>query len=159
MSRPAASRHPPVISRIRNSPFVRTARSVDAWWPNGPPAPPLHACARIRSQSSVQYPTSNVRVHARALDDILNPDGSWARRTVYHSFRLLHPYQWSHRSPPYPHSCDIADPVVIVFTRSLGRWAYSSASTAAFKVLDFVARTLRIRAPASATKSAASDHA
>ncbi len=39
MPRPSASRHPPVISRIRNSPFVRTARSVDAWWPNGPPAP------------------------------------------------------------------------------------------------------------------------
>jgi hypothetical protein len=38
-----------------------------------------------------------VRGLARALDDMLNPDGSWARRTVYHSFRLLHPYQWSHR--------------------------------------------------------------
>ena len=61
------------------------------------PPPPCSRSQQHVKPVSTQYPTSNVRGLARALDDILNPDGSWARRTVYHSFRLLHPYQWSHR--------------------------------------------------------------
>ena len=125
------------------------------------PPPPLftHQHANL---TFTQYPTSNVRGLARALDDALNPDGSWARRTVYHSFRLLHPYQWSHRC-----SCDLSCAVIpcqclldlIISCRSLGRWAYSSASSAALRVIGFIARTLRIQAPASTTESPGSERA
>jgi hypothetical protein len=52
----------------------------------------------------------------------------------------------------------------IITPFSLGRWAFSSASAAAFRVLGFIARTLRIQAPAGAAsagqgKQDGSDHA
>ncbi len=95
---------PPAIPQLSVESSTRLSSTLHALsTPGGPlvPPPPASAFQCISVQQTnpcfAQYPTSTVRALARALDDMLNPDGSWARRTVYHSFRLLHPYQWSHR--------------------------------------------------------------
>jgi hypothetical protein len=100
VSRPVASRHPAALPGISHTPLLHSARSVYARGAAGAAAPASDfQCIGVLQTNPcfAQYPTSTVRGLARALDDMLNPDGSWARRTVYHSFRLLHPYQWSHR--------------------------------------------------------------
>jgi hypothetical protein len=165
---------PPAIPQLSVEAATRLSSALHALSTPGGPlvhSPPClrrspHDCA---TDTHVQYPTANVRANARALDDILNPDGSWARRTVYHSFRLLHPYQWSNRFASILLLQQYRRKVLLSIARiltpfSLGRWAYSSASAAAFRVLGFIARTLRIQAPAGAAtagpgKQDGSDHA
>ena len=51
-------------------------------------------------------------------------------------------------------------PLILYFNFcSLGRWAYSSASAAALKVIGFISRTLRIQTPPSTAQPDTCDSA